>query len=234
MKRLFFIATMVVACWLMASDAKPPVEAQGNSNPGVLPPNSHAFGRSYGEWSAAAWQYLLAIPASVNPALDNTGVNCGVGQTGRVFFLAGPPGPVTLTCAAPVGKPIFFALIAVECSTVEPAPFFGINEAELRACAKGLMDTVGVETLKATIDGVELRFLNRYRVQSPLFAFTMLAQDNLLGLPGVTSGMSVSDGYWLMLHPLSRGNHTLHFEATVTSGPFAGFFSNATYHLTVR
>jgi hypothetical protein len=66
MKRLFFIATMVVACWLMASDAKPPVEAQGNSNPGVLPPNSHAFGRSYGEWSAAAWQYLLAIPASIN------------------------------------------------------------------------------------------------------------------------------------------------------------------------
>ena len=29
----------------------------GSNNPGILPPNSHAFGASYSEWSARWWQW---------------------------------------------------------------------------------------------------------------------------------------------------------------------------------
>jgi len=32
-------------------------------NPGVLPPNSHAFGMTYNEWSAKWWQWAVNIPA---------------------------------------------------------------------------------------------------------------------------------------------------------------------------
>ena len=51
----------------------------------------------------------------------------------------------------------------------------------------------------------------------------------LFGVP-VPGGMytpSVSDGYWLLLPPLSRGKHTL---AVQTKG---GFISEVTYHLTI-
>jgi hypothetical protein len=49
-------------------------------------------------------------------------------------------------------------------------------------------------------------------VQSPFFEFIMPGQDNVLGLPGVTAGSSVADGYWLILEPLAPGDHVLHFE----------------------
>jgi hypothetical protein len=54
-----------------------------NPNPGVLPPNSHPFGRTYGEWSAKWWQWAVSIPASNSPITDTTGANCAVNQSGK-------------------------------------------------------------------------------------------------------------------------------------------------------
>jgi hypothetical protein len=226
-------ATIVVVLCLMVSNTKPLIQAQGN--PGVLPPNSHAFGKTYGEWSAAWWEYVLNIPTPTNPVLDETGQDCGVGQSGRVFFLAGSntSDPVTRVCTVPVGTPIFFPIINAECSDVEADPFFGSTDEERLACAQEIIDGVGINTLKATIDGKEVKYLHRFRVASPPFEFTMPALENFLGLDGVTSGSSVSDGYWLMLHPLSPGSHVIHFEGAFVSGVGTGFSQNVTYHLTV-
>ena len=55
----------------------------------VLPVELRAFGRSYGEWSAAWWQWAYGIPVPTNPLFDETGALCGNGQTGKVWFLAG-------------------------------------------------------------------------------------------------------------------------------------------------
>jgi hypothetical protein len=44
----------------------------------------------------------------------------------------------------------------------------------------------------------------------------------------------VSDGYWLMLVPLSAGEHTIYFKGIITGGVFDKFDSEVTYHLTVR
>src|SRR5581483_4222539 len=65
-----------------------PVSA-ANPNPGVVPPNAHFMGKSYGEWHAAWWQWAFSIPAEQSPFLDPTGANCTVGQSGHVWFLAG-------------------------------------------------------------------------------------------------------------------------------------------------
>ncbi|HJY84931.1 MAG TPA: hypothetical protein VKK81_28095, partial [Candidatus Binatia bacterium] len=66
------------------------------------------------------------------------------------------------------------------------------------------------------------------------FHFRTPAHNNILFLDGVTSGRSVSDGYWLLLEPLSPGSHMLHFEGALVSGPFAGFLQDVTYNLNVR
>ena len=63
-----------------------------NQNPGVLPSSSTAFGRTYGAWSAAWWQYVEAQPVASNPLVDPSGAGCRVGQSGPVFFLVGANG----------------------------------------------------------------------------------------------------------------------------------------------
>ena len=207
-----------------------------DQQPDVFPPNQNVFGMTYGDWSAAWWQHVLSISTDKNPNTDLTGVNCGVGQSsGPIFFLEGAPttARVTRTCIVPARKVLFFPLVTVECSTVEPPPFFGSNAQDLRTCAAAFVDGVDTGTLKVRVNGKKVHKLRQFRAESPLFDFIMPAADNFLGLPGVTSGSSVSDGYWLMLEPLSSGHHVIHFEGAITSGPGAGFSQDVTYNLTV-
>jgi hypothetical protein len=92
-----------------------PALAAKNPNPGVLPPNSHPFGKTYGEWNAGWWQWFFSVPASKNPGLATNGaVDCRVGQSGNVWFLAGQfqsSGSFTRSCTVPAGKALFIPLI---------------------------------------------------------------------------------------------------------------------------
>src|SRR5712691_7423620 len=100
---------------------------------GVFPSDESVFGMTYGDWSAAWWQYVLSIPTATNPVFDTTGTNCAIGQSsGPVFFLAGAATTdlVTRTCTVPAGKALLFPIVNVECSTVESPPFFGSNAQE--------------------------------------------------------------------------------------------------------
>ena len=229
-----FVSLLVVA--LLVASASAAVYAAPAANPGVLPPNSRPHGKSYAEWSAEHWKWLYSISvhdppytgAINHPLVDETGAKCGVGQSGDVWFLGGPfnsSGIVVRDCTVPTGTMLFFPLVDVECSNVEPAPFFGANEAELRACVA----QIGMANLTASVDGVAIQNLQGYRVQSPLFSFTV-PEDNLLGISAGTTGIAVSDGYFLMLAPLSAGQHTVHFGGTF---PDFSFTLDATYHLTV-
>jgi hypothetical protein len=191
---------------------------------------------TYGDWSAAWWQYVLAFPNSTNPYSDLTGVSCSLGQSASpVFFLVGAPQPVTRTCTVPAGKALFFPIVNAECSTVEAPPFNGTNGQELRTCVALFENAVITDSLHVTIDHRKIHDLDTFRVQSPLFGFATPANDNFLGVPGATSGSSVSDGYWVMLKPLSPGHHMLHFEAAYSpSFPFCpGCTQNVTYNLIV-
>lgn len=195
----------------------------------VLPPASMPYGMSYGEWSALWWQWALGISVSNHPLLDLGG--CEVGQSGPVWFLGGAftGTATTRECTAPSGKAIFFPILNAECSTVEAPPFYGGNEEELRSCAIAFMDYTDFGSLRASVDGQEIANLNGYRFTSPMFDFTLPA-DNLMGLPAGTAGSSVSDGVWLMLTPLSAGRHTIHFEGSI---PAFAFTLDVTYQLTV-
>jgi len=231
--------------------------AGGNPNPGIHPPNSNPYGLSYSEWSAKWWQWLLQIPAATNPNLDATGVNCAQGQSGHVWFLAGSfgtlPSPIVRNCTVPNGTSILLPVLnqadgaaLLDCDG--PPPFnvpcadftFGgkTGLAALREEAKVSQDNPAV--LQLTLDGVAVSDLPAYRVQSPVFSFSLTTGNAITFLlaafgfggtqpPGIYTP-AVSDGYWVMFTPLPPGKHTIHFEG-VQAGGFAT--GGITYHLTI-
>lgn len=127
----------------------------------------------------------------------------------------------------PAGTALFVPIISGECSEAEGD---GTTEAELRACAIGLIDIVTVA--EARLDGVAVQNARQYRAQSPLFTLT-LPEDNLFGDPA-SSSPAVADGYWLLLAPLSPGKHTVYVHGVAAPpGEDPVFESTVTYDITV-
>jgi hypothetical protein len=70
-----------------------------------------------------------------------------------------------------------------------------------------------VTNLQATVDGVAIPDLKKYRMQSPLFD-VIIPEDNVMGVPpGATQ--AVSDGFWILLRPLSPGKHEIDFTGSL-------------------
>ena len=104
----------------------------GKSTFSIHPINSKPYGLSYSEWSAKWWQWILQVPAATNPNLDATGADCGQGQSGNVWFLAGSfgtlPSPIDRHCTIPTGTSVLLAVLdqadgaaLLDCDG--PAPF---------------------------------------------------------------------------------------------------------------
>ncbi len=208
-------------------------KAVGNlGNPGVAPPQSMPYGKSYSEWSMEWWIYAITTPLDVSPF--GYGTDGTLGQSGPVWFLGGTFTGVNTTreITVPAGTALFFPVMDVECSTIETAAsgFHGNNPAELRACAAGWADRqVAGEfgALFCTLDGVALKNVTQYRFATPLMHFILpasAANNNIFGMP-VADGQevySVGDGVYILLQPLSVGVHTLEFNSiqyTITVSP---------------
>lgn len=214
----------------------------GNLNPKVLPPASTPFGLSYAKWSVKWWQWVFSLPANNNPILD-TG-DCSVGQSGKVWFLGGAFAPTTVTraCSIPPGKALFFPTYnAWADNTACPYTTFTIDE--LTGFTNWYMDNAGA--VSATIDGVTVKGISTakdsvYRVGPQVFKYTLAQTDNILTnyfgplfnfdlsciADGTTVNPAVEDGAYLMLAPLSAGQHKIKLKVE-------GFL-DITYELTVR
>ncbi len=214
-----------------------------DNHPHIFPIQSHPYGKAYGEWSGAWWRWAYSIPADINPVMDSTGQNAGVGQSGPVWFLAGAfgTGATERTVTLPAGKALFFP-IANEVWVNLPAfgdnPWSPAQDVLARSIIGDLMNAF--VTLTCQIDGRPVPNLSAYRCQTPAGEDYMVTfpDNNVLQalgwLPGLTAGTygpSVDDGYYLMLAPLAAGKHTLHFTAANADGSFS---LDVTYHLTVQ
>jgi hypothetical protein len=182
---------------------------RGPRNPGVIPPQARFRGLTYGEWAARWAQAANAIPVVDGDHPLFSGGTFG-GEDG-VVFVPGLTGGVTVEVTIPVGTALFFPLIVAGSSDLEPPPFFGADEAEQAAIANFFID--GVTDLGAVIDGRTVEDPEEYRTQSPQYAFSV-PDSNILGLPSAATGTGVSAGFFLLLHPMSRGTHTIQFTAT--------------------
>jgi hypothetical protein len=215
---LFFVFAVLVL-------AATPVQAE-SATPRVLPPGSSVYGLTYGEWSARWWQWAASIPTPDNPLLESGQVDCSFAQSGNVWFLAGNIGGETERhCTVPSDRYLLFPVVNL--LAWRPGDFE--TEAEGREILAGMLNDA---TLEVTVDGIPIDNLEAYRVQSPLFQF-MVPEDNIFDLPEPYTRDGLSDGFWLILQPLSAGEHTVHFAGAGEA--WGGFFElDVTYHLTVE
>ena len=210
------------------------VQAQNDVSPNrlVFPVDSKPYGKSYADWSAIWWQWLLSIPEDKSPAGDSTGEDCGTNQQGPIWFLAGTfGGSAERTCTIPSGKAIMFSPINSECSYAEYPD--EKTESDLLECAKTFQDQT--TSAQVTINGTAIENLDQFRIQSPPFNVT-LPENNVFG---VSSGptQAVSDGLWVILKPLPVGEHKIGFKGSsvdFTTGAKNTFVSDANYNVIVK
>lgn len=198
----------------------------------VLPDAAKPYGKTYAQWSAAWWQWALALPVENHPFIDIAEIDVTAGQSGNVWFLASALGTVERTVTIPAGKALFIALLNVEASNLEAPPFYGATEAEQRAIANSFADLI--VNVSCSIDGNAVPNINQFRVESPQFEFTA-PTPWIFGSTGGT-GTSVADGYYVMVAPLSAGQHTIHYSGAFrfSDAPGDELPLDTTYHVTVQ
>jgi hypothetical protein len=202
---------------------------------GPLPPHSHAFGTSYAELGAAWLEWALAAPSSTNPILDMDGSYAAMGQSGKVWFLAGTTGGnATRSVTVPRGTALFFPIVnSFWVNTPELGDPAWSPEQEAFARSILAMDIDTAQDLVLVIDGKSYPVTPEYRVPSTV-GNCVLPADNLFvyfGIPVLPGPHEcVADGYWALLPPLSVGKHTIRFAGGLAS---SGFELDVTFNVTV-
>lgn len=231
----------LIACVALISASGPVFAGNNGLTSEVITPDQVAYGRTYADWSAAWWQWALSIPAKVHPLADKG--DCSTGQNGPVFFLGGAFGVSSTdsrNCSVSSSKALFFPIVNFEDSVAEElvnpsgpggTPLTTINE--LRGLIGPAMDTA--TNLEVDVDGKGLKNLAPFHITSDPFGFTLPDKNVFSDIFGESVGAgtyfpSVDDGYYVMIKPLTLGNHTLHFHGTVAA---LSFTLDITYHLTV-
>ena len=176
--------------------------------PVVHPPDAPVHGAAYGEWGARHWQWTASFPIGANPGHDPSGNRCGYGQAGPVFFAPRNFAP----CVVPAGMSVLVPIAGTICSTAESPPYHGDTEEELRDCAAD--DTDRYTGIVVHVDDQVVPDIEAYRFTSPRFTL-VLPENNVLGAPAGPA-QAVTDGYQIILTPLSPGEHevTVHVELT--------------------
>ncbi len=220
--------------WAQHFTRKSPAKAR------IVRPEDRYKGTTYAEWSAEWWRWFMEFPVQdkqgnplPHPSFDDPNFDVRDQQQGDVWFLA-ETSPITVrTCDIPHGKSLFVALHTAEASNLED---LGDTEAEQRATAKWFADHIVGSFFE--IDGHPVADIASYRVASPQFKFKA-PTPWIFGATG-GNGTSVGDGYYVLLEPLPRGHHTIHYGGSyhfsIAEGdPFdLELPSDTTYHLNVR
>jgi len=235
----------LAALALLLTAALPAWAGGGNvGNPGILPPQSHAFGHTYGEWLAKWWQWSLAFPVNADP--ENGTADISAGQSGHVWFLPAPlgGGTATRTGTVPPGTALFVPVLTFEADNTGCPTYTDYTAAQLAGLVQGGW-SFATET-SCSVDGVAVTGMDDpqttpYFVQTPAFSYTVASHDNVLAnypgfvdescIPdGTTVYPTVAGGVCVMIAPLPVGQHTIHIAGAV---PAFGLFYDVTFDITV-
>lgn len=235
MKKHLVLCTAVfvlisAAIWFTACQKETPVNdtpatitEAADRTPGdskVFPPTAHPYGQSYTEWTVNWMQEFMTFTCATNPWLNpDNGVLFY--QNGPVYFMAGLSTPsASADVTVPHGKAILFPLVNLlndyPCPdpSFEPAPGQTLEEFLTEGAINFLPP---VSNLSVTIDGHSVSNLTNYQFVSDMFSFT--GDPSLSGcFDGCVTGnpqSGVTNGYYIMLKPLSKGTHTVHYHMEI-------------------
>jgi hypothetical protein len=236
------------------------VHAEMPGDSPFVSPNTHSanpkiYGKTYGEWAGEWWKWAVSFPegADTNPVQDETGDLCHLGQSGPVWFLAGTFGVtgVERDCTIPAGTAIFYPLANVawvdfpgdEIVSDEEVSWIVADYMDTFCEARSTLDTFDMPIFGEQAAPITARKQPVVRAQSPKVRAD-LPDGNIYGLPPGTNERVIGEGYWVMLPPLTRGEHLLTLygarcdplvdEATEEEiGLEKVFETEVTYHLTV-
>jgi hypothetical protein len=259
------VAAVTTAALTVGVAASPALgDSTGAAGRGVVPPSSTVQDQTYSQWSAAQWQWELEQPNVTNSPVVETNagtaaqpepVDCTLGQSGRVWFLAGITflqGYPTAyrSCSVPAGVFLFLPVIDVwaddlSCPGTPPGTLTG---EQLRHLVQQQTDTIEPNSMSVTIDGRAVKGLTNsttaYRAAANGFSYTLPANNALSHFcpdnpfPAGTSPPNppgaYADGVYIMLAPRSVGVHHISFAATESGTPtFGPATQNVSYTITV-
>lgn len=167
---------------------------------GFMPANARVHGHSLTDLASAFTLWAFGTSAEVNPIVGGRCERSPIDP--NVWFL-----PVSLggesasTCQVPPGAFLVVTPGFIECSTIEPEPFFGADEIALAGCVDDWFDLLN--RADVILDGRPVEHLDEYALTTHPVT---LPSNNLIS---TESGLSLSKGYFLLMSPLSRGTHTL-------------------------
>lgn len=156
------------------------------------------------EWTARWWRWVHAFPPGLLPYEDPDGRRCAMGQSGKVWFLAGTDGHFDARRRCRVPKDAWLLVPLINMLHLGPA-HGGRSCAALKAGAAVNNDRL--RSAVAILDGDALpsRAIRRLRTDG---CFELLPARH-----GIDATRAAADGYWLLLPPLPAGRHVLSIGA---------------------
>jgi hypothetical protein len=197
--------------------------------------DSQTLGALGAEW----WTWAIEEPVPTNAqfgSYTDKSPKCEGSTTfanQEVFFLSGTQTgePVTRECTVSSEAWIFFPVV----NYVDIEPIGALTEDAIRQIVNDAMDQyLAGSTMYVTVDGKRVPVsIQKNRADTPLFTVT-LPRKNIFGGPQLAGEYEgVADGVWMLLPPLSEGEHTITFGGAFPNAPGDGFSQNNTYILTV-
>jgi len=94
-------------------------------------------------------------------------------------------------------------------------------------------NTQVADVVEASIDGVPVRNIRRYETDSNGPFAVRYPENSVVGLPAGRYFPNVSDGYWLMVKPLSPGTHELRLHVNYPGLTYAPYEYTVIHHIEV-
>jgi hypothetical protein len=191
-----------------------------------FPAQANPYGLSAGELGMIYWQWMFSFPDAGHPAYEQGDVVSGAEHQPKHLFIleSGNPGIWDRSVTIPAGKGILFTL-GDTCKENLSAP--GATEQDLLDLIAA--DYIGLEVLvSGELDGRSIPMQDHFAI-SPLFDLTIVG-PGLFGLPSGT-GLAMAAGWFVAMHPLSAGIHTMHLRV---EAPDISYLSDTTFHITVK
>ena len=222
LRRIGVAALLAASCFCMAPAAAN--AGDRDRHRADLVPVHLLGGTSGGELLGEFWANVLTVPAAENPLEAGNAALCmRLGRQRKVAAVASVLPEAT--CRIRAGTPVFIPLSGGECSDAEPAPFFGRDEAEQRACARAAIFTDEfVTAIRLSLDGGPVTDVHerRYQLVSPQFAVFIPESPIFGATPG--DATFVAAGYGVTTRRLLEpGRHVIDGEVDLPDGSTLSF-----------